>query len=110
MYRSLSHVILVCVVALLLVPSCGGPGSVLPDVYQNPKKPAQQAETQACKANLRAIYAMEQAYHAQNGRYATLEELASQGSVPPEPSGGSYSIDTRTGLVTCSVGHGHYPE
>lgn len=83
----------------------------VPQDATNPKKAIDSAVTSSCRANLRAIYSMVQAYQAENGRLPTASELAAgPGKLPKEPGGGSYTIDPTTGAVTCSVGHGRYPE
>jgi len=83
----------------------------VPADVTNPKKAMDSAVTASCRANLRAIHAMVQAFQAENGRLPNASDLAAgPDRMPKEPAGGSYTIDPATGAVTCSVGHGRYPE
>lgn len=102
----------VMLLALALIAlGCGSSSEVVPNVEMNPTGAKDAAVAQVCKANLRIIYSSEQAYFTQNSRYATVDELAKVGGrMPREPAGGTYSVDPQTGAVTCSVGHGKYPE
>ncbi len=97
-------------VTLLFLAGCSNAGTMSSPLL-NPKKAKDSALAAACVANMRAIYAGEQAYNARNDSYASLAKLEEfQGRIPAEPSGGSYSVDTQTGRVTCSAGHGSIPE
>lgn len=96
---------------LLVAAGCSASSDVVPKTYQNPKAAKDTAATEVCKTNLRAIYSAEQALKAQAGRVPTAEELGqSMGGLPKEPAGGAYGVDPRTGAISCSVGHGKYPE
>ncbi|RJQ54095.1 MAG: hypothetical protein C4521_04380 [Actinobacteria bacterium] len=93
----------------VLIPACISSGGPAPSM--NPKAVKDSASATACRANMKAIHASQQAYHAQKGSYGSLQDIERfSGPLPREPAGGSYSIDTATGRVTCSVGHGSAPE
>lgn len=98
------------VALLVLISGCDVSGT-LPEPIVNPKSTKDAASATACMANMKAIYASEQAFQAQKGSFGSAGDLEEfSGPLPKEPSGGSYSIDASSGRVTCSIGHGSVPE
>ncbi len=99
---------LLCLAALLLSGCTQSSG--LPSPMLNVKGQKDAALATACRANMKSIYSAEQAYRAEHEAFVSLDELEqSYGKLPKEPGGGTYSIDTQIGRVTCSAGHGSEP-
>lgn len=70
--------------------------------------PVSAISTTSVKMQLLQIAQAERAYNAQNGSYATIEELASSGSLTlrtPDPDGYSYSVDASPAGFTATARH-----
>jgi hypothetical protein len=79
--------------------------------------PVSAISTTSVKMQLLQIAQAERAYNAQNGSYATIDELSSSGSLTlrtPDPDGYSYSVDSSPAGFTVTARHdgsesGDYP-
>jgi type IV minor pilin ComP (DNA uptake receptor) len=70
--------------------------------------PVSAISTTHVKMQLLQIAQAERAYSAQNGSYATIDQLASSGSLTlatPDPDGYSYSVDASAGGFTATARH-----
>jgi hypothetical protein len=79
-------------VATLLVAGCAGPSAAA----------AQKAQ---CFANESLIQSYMKLFNEDSGIYPPLQDVIDKLHVKC-PSGGTYSFDATTGIVTCSI-HGH---
>lgn len=107
MNRAFTLIVLMLLFAVVALGCTSVPQDSSVNPYTNPTGAKDAALAGVCKANMRVIFSEEQVYETQNGSYATLDQLSkSTGRVPKEPAGGYYAVDTKTGAVICSKGHG----